>query len=163
MSGYKFVARSGSGLLLGVVLGGCAATISQPPTATRQSSLHSTPVAVIRAARINVDGVTRTVFTDRAGRTLYWFTFDRPGRVACTTQCARAWNPLLTHGDALDLPTGLLLGSFQVVRSPNGRQVEYEGHPLYTSDQDTGPHQANGQGFEDAWYVATLDLAPGSW
>jgi predicted lipoprotein with Yx(FWY)xxD motif len=56
-----------------------------------------------------------------------------------------------------------MLESFGVVHDQNGRQVEYEGHPLYTSDQDTGPDQANGEGFEDAWYVATIDLAPGSW
>lgn len=163
MRGQIGVVRIGTCLLLATVLGGCAANNSHLATSTRWDSSKLTPVAVIRAARIDVDGVMRTVFTNKAGRTLYWFTFDRPSRVACTAQCALAWHPVLTRNDALDLPTGLMLESFGVVRDPNGRQVEYEGHPLYTSDQDTGADQANGEGFEDAWYVATISLAPGSW
>jgi hypothetical protein len=63
----------------------------------------------------------------------------------------------------LDLPNQPQLESFGVVNGPNGRQVEYEGHPLYTSDQDSGPGQANGEGFEDAWYVATVSVSGSSW
>lgn len=163
MRGKIGVVRVGVCLVLATVLAGCATTNSHLAAATTRDSSRLTPVAVIRTARIEIDGVMRTVFTNKAGRTLYWFTFDRPNRVACTTQCALAWHPVLTRNDALDLPTGLMLESFGVIHDRNGRQVEYEGHPLYTSDQDTGPDQANGEGFEDAWYVATLDLAPGSW
>lgn len=71
--------------------------------------------------------------------------------------------PVLMRGATLDLPADPLLGSFGAVNGPNGRQVEYKGHPLYTLDQDTGPGQANGEGFEDARYVASVSLAGSSW
>lgn len=119
---------------------------------------------MIRTARVDVDGVMRVVLTNAAGRTLYWFTFDRAGKVACTTQCTLAWPPVLMRGTILDLPNNdPQLESFGVLNGSNGGQVEYEGHPLYTSDQDTAPAQANGEGFEDAWYVATVSLPGSGW
>lgn len=163
MSAVCKLAGLGLCVWLAATVAGCSPSHDVAPKAEVQRPSRQVPIAVIRAARISADGVMRTVFTNKSGRTLYWFTFDRPNRVACTTGCTLAWHPVLTRGDAIDLPTGLLLGSFGVIKDPNGRQVTYEGHPLYTSDQDTGPDQANGQGFEDAWYVATINLSPSSW
>jgi predicted lipoprotein with Yx(FWY)xxD motif len=140
----------------------CSPTPTHVNDRTSQRLSPTSQATVIRTARVDVDGVIRTVLTNAAGRTLYWFTFDRPEQVACTTQCTLAWPPVLMRGTTLDLPNQPELESFGVVTGRNGRQVEYEGHPLYTSDQDTGPGQANGEGFEDAWYVATVSM-PSSW
>lgn len=150
-------------LMLGGALTACSPTSPHVKTLASDSSSPTSQATVIRTARVDVDGVTTTVLTNAAGRTLYWFTFDRPERVACTTQCTLAWPPVLMRSTTLDLPNQPQLESFGVVNGPNGRQVEYEGHPLYTSDQDSGPGQANGEGFEDAWYVATVSVSGSSW
>lgn len=151
-------------VVLGGALTACSPSSTNATTLTSQGSSSASQATVIRTARVDVDGVMRTVLANAAGRTLYWFTYDKPDKAACITQCTLAWPPLLVRGTILDLPNhAAQLESFGVLDGPNGRQVEYEGHPLYTSDQDTGPAQANGEGFEDAWYVATVSLAGSSW
>ncbi len=148
----------------GLLLAGCgsvgSATGARAGSTLASARIVGRPVgvAVVRTARENVWGVNETVLTDGAGRTLYWFTDDRPTRIACTVGCTQAWFPLLTRGTRIDIRARVPLGRFTVFDGPNGRQVEYGGHPLYTTDQDTGPRQSNGQGFEDAWYVATPRL-----
>jgi len=37
----------------------------------------------------------------------------------------------------------------------NGRQLVYNGHPLYTLTADTAPGQIAGQGFEGTWFVVS--------
>jgi len=44
----------------------------------------------------------------------------------------------------------------------NGRQVEYDGHPLYRYAGDSGADQANGEGKGGVWFVATSSLGSGS-
>jgi len=151
-------------VVLGCALTGCSPSRTHATALASQRSSPASQATVIRTARVDVDGVMRTVLANGAGRTLYWFTFDKPDKAACTTQCTLAWPPLLMRGTTLDLPDNdAQLESFGVLNGPNGRQIEYEGHPLYTSDQDTGPAQANGEGFEDAWYVATVSLTGSGW
>ena len=49
-------------------------------------------------------------------------------------------------------------GKLAVLNDVNGRQVTYNGHPLYTfADDHTG--QVTGQGIQD-FFVATPGLAP---
>jgi predicted lipoprotein with Yx(FWY)xxD motif len=99
-----------------------------------------------------------TILVDAQGRSLYLFLKDRNDRSACAGACAKFWPPLLTTGR----PTAgrgaeaKLLGT-TVRRS--GRQVTYDGHPLYTYLGDKRPGQTGGQGsttFGAAWWV----LAP---
>jgi len=56
--------------------------------------------------------------------------------------------------------TGVSLsGKLSTILGADGRQVEYNGHPLYTYSKDTAPGQANGQGVAGRWGVATADMA----
>ncbi len=170
--GLSLPARSGGWVGLGLTGAAAALTLAAcgpvHPLRTRGApasavaAARSPRVAVILTARVRVYGVLETVFTDGAGRTLYWFADDRPHQIACTVGCRLAWGPVLTRGDRITIPRGAPPRSFSVVAGPNGRQVEYRGHPLYTSDQDTGPRQANGQGFDDNWYVVTPGLRAGA-
>jgi hypothetical protein len=41
----------------------------------------------------------------------------------------------------------------------NGKQVAYNGHPLYTYSKDSDSGDAYGQGIGGKWFVATPDLA----
>lgn len=126
---------------------------SSAPTAT---SAPATPVVQTHA--VTVDGKSVTTLADTSGKTLYYFTPDANGTIACTGQCASIWPPLLlptgTPGSSASLP-----GTLGVVTGANGRQVTYNGHPLYTFTHDMDSGDAYGQGFMSKWFVATPDLA----
>ena len=98
------------------------------------------------------------VLVDAQGRTLYLFMKDKNDKSACAGSCATFWPPLLTHGKpkAGKGVQAKLLGT--TVRK-SGRQVTYDGHPLYRYAGDKKAGQTNGEGstaFGAAWYV----LAP---
>lgn len=116
--------------------------------------------STVDTAAITVGGVSTRVLTNPQGMTLYYLDTDTPNRSTCTGECASIWPPLLSAGTAateVQLP-----GKLAVVKTANGPQVSYNGHLLYIYTGDTGPHQANGQGFGGKWWVATVDLKAGS-
>jgi predicted lipoprotein with Yx(FWY)xxD motif len=97
------------------------------------------------------------ILVDAHGRTLYFFTQDKPRRALCTSDylnCTTSWPPLMTAGR----PRGHagvepgLLGSLHRVK-PAGSQVSYNGHPLYLSIEDKQPGDVKGQGIYSYWYV----------
>ena len=110
---------------------------------------------------MQVSGKTMTVLKNSKGLTLYYFTPDSSTKVACTGSCASAWPPLGALGDVPSSMAGLP-GKFSVVDGANGKQLAYNGHPLYTyaKDQDSG--DAYGQGIGGKWFVATPDLSDAS-
>jgi predicted lipoprotein with Yx(FWY)xxD motif len=98
------------------------------------------------------------VLVDAQGRTLYLFMKDKNDKSACAGACATGWPPLLTNAKpkAGAGVASKLLGT--TVRA-SGRQVTYDGHPLYTYAGDSKAGQTNGEGskaFGAAWDV----LAP---
>lgn len=121
----------------------------------------------MKTATVVVNGSPTTVFTNAAGMTLYYFTPDTPTKIACTATsklpsgrtCTAVWPPLTTSATTVAAPSGIS-GSFTIYQGPNGRQVEYNGHPLYTFSGDTGPDQSHGEGLLGKWYVATPSLTP---
>jgi predicted lipoprotein with Yx(FWY)xxD motif len=119
----------------------------------------SSGAAASKAATVSVRTTKLgRVLVDAQGRTLYLFMKDKRGRSACAGACANGWPPLLTTGTpkAGAGAESKLLGT--TVRK-SGRQVTYDGHPLYTYAGDSKAGQTNGEGsnaFGAAWYV----LAP---
>jgi predicted lipoprotein with Yx(FWY)xxD motif len=103
-----------------------------------------------------VQGTVETVLTTATGQTLYYFTADTPTSTACTGQCLTFWPPLLSIGtpnSATPLPHQL-----SVLNDASGKQVEYDGHLLYTFAQDSASGQVKGEGiqsFGGTWHVAT--------
>jgi predicted lipoprotein with Yx(FWY)xxD motif len=98
------------------------------------------------------------VLVDGSGRTLYLFMKDRHDKSACGGACATQWPPLLTTGTpkAGHGVRAKLLGT--TVRK-SGRQLTYDGHPLYRYAFDAKAGQTKGEGstaFGAPWYV----LAP---
>ncbi|MHB1517927.1 MAG: COG4315 family predicted lipoprotein [Acidimicrobiales bacterium] len=116
-----------------------------------------------------MSGKATRVLADTQGRTLYYFTPDTSTTPVCTSTyklpngaiCTTAWPPLVL---AVGTPgsSGALPGKLSVASGGNGRQVTYQGHPLYTFAGDTGPGQANGEGLLGKWYVATPNLSANS-
>lgn len=112
---------------------------------------------VVQTATASVSGASETVLTDTHGMTLYYFDPDTATTAACTGGCTQVWPPLL-------LPAGTphasasLSGTLATVQDANGRQVTYNGHPLYTFSGDTKPGDTNGNGIQGKWHVATPSI-----
>jgi predicted lipoprotein with Yx(FWY)xxD motif len=101
-----------------------------------------------------------SILVDSRGMTLYRFTPDQPNVSNCNGQCATVWPPLLlAQGNPVAGPGAA--GTLGVItRQDGGRQVTYNGLPLYIYSLDTKPGDVNGQGVQNIWYVVkTTDSA----
>lgn len=124
------------------------------PTASSSSSL-------IKTATATVNGTSETILTNSQGLTLYYRTSDVPPSTVCSGGCARAWPLLVVSGSGAPASAASLPGKLTVVTDANGKQVEYNGHLLYTYSGDTGPGQTTGEGVGGVWHVVTPGLAQG--
>jgi predicted lipoprotein with Yx(FWY)xxD motif len=115
---------------------------------------------VVSVATVMVNGSSEQVLTNSSGYTLYYLTQDSASSVTCTGSCAQTWPPLvLASGQPTSSPS--LPQALTTFTGGNGRQVEYDGHPLYHYTGDTGPDQSNGEGVNGVWFVATPSMASG--
>ena len=92
---------------------------------------------------------------DADGMTLYLFTKDTENTSTCYDDCASAWPPLLTDGEAA-VGEGLdasLLGTTE--RTDGTVQVTYNGWPLYHWAKDEAPGDTTGQDIGEVWYVVS--------
>ena len=142
MAGRKAV----SAAVLLVVLCGALAFSASSATNT---------VAIVNVGQTSLG----TILVDGSGRTLYLFKLDQKNSSSCTTgsfNCLSVWHPLMTtakpHAGAGVNPA--LLGTFHRTK-PSGLQVSYNGHPLYTYNQDAAPGDVNGQAYGTIWYVVS--------
>jgi predicted lipoprotein with Yx(FWY)xxD motif len=141
----------------GVMVASCGST------STSQGSTSPTPTtqAVIAVVVKAVGGQQVPVLVNSNAMTLYYLTSDTSTTVACSGQCATFWPPLL-------LPSGTpssgisLSGALTVLTDANGRQVLYNGHPLYNFSKDAASSDVKGEGinaFGGTWHAATPTLA----
>src|SRR4051794_38290037 len=95
------------------------------------------------------------VLVDGSGRTLYLFEKDKGPKSTCAGACASAWPPVTTTGKPT-AGTGVTASKLTMVKGPDGEQVLYAGHPLYTYAGDSSAGQTNGEAlnqFGAEWYV----------
>ena len=130
-----------------------------PSSSTTPTAAPSSSVYIIKTASATVNGKSTTILTNAQGKTLYYYKSDTATKVACTGVCARIWSPLLFTGTGLPTSATPLQGKLSVVTDANGKQVEYNGHPLYVYSLDTASGQTHGEGFKGVWFVATPNLA----
>jgi predicted lipoprotein with Yx(FWY)xxD motif len=117
-----------------------------------------------KAARSTAGGTTvrlaRTslgsILVDAHGRSLYLFEADTPRMSDCSGSCASVWPPL-TATAAPHAGAGVATGKLgTIARAGGGRQITYNGHPLYTFAGDTKAGATTGQGLDQfgaEWYV----------
>jgi predicted lipoprotein with Yx(FWY)xxD motif len=87
------------------------------------------------------------VLVDSEGHTLYAFSGDDGGSVACEGACAKAWPPLLDEAGEPQPSNGTAAARLGTIERPDGTtQVTYAGHPLYEFGGDKAPGDANGNG-----------------
>jgi predicted lipoprotein with Yx(FWY)xxD motif len=103
------------------------------------------------------------IYGTPAYRAVYYDTRDTPGTVTCTAECTKRWPPLLES----DLHLGtdwISAGALSFFDGPDGRQAEYDGHPLYLYAGDSASPMAQGTGnaADGTWFVVTPGLKPAS-
>jgi predicted lipoprotein with Yx(FWY)xxD motif len=87
---------------------------------------------------------------DGAGMTLYTFDRDTAGTSKCDGVCSNNWPPLKAPADAK------ASGDWTIVtRSDGGKQWAYKGKPLYSFYKDGNPGDADGDGVNHVWHIAT--------
>lgn len=147
---------SGNG---GYNYGGTSATATTANTTTAPQTainLNCPSGATVCTKQVSVSGQTKTVLANTSGMTLYYFQLDTSTSSACTGSCAQTW-PALTASSSAN--GAGLSGTLTTISDANGQQVTYNGHPLYIYSGDRAQSDANGDGIDGQWHVATPDLA----
>jgi predicted lipoprotein with Yx(FWY)xxD motif len=95
----------------------------------------------------SIDGAD--VLVDADGRALYTADQEQDGEVLCMAGCLEIWDPVLVSELGADASS---LGSefADVKRSDGGRQVTFEGAPLYSFTEE-GPGELTGDGLVDSF------------
>ena len=144
-----FIASAAAVLLASLAFAGCGSGgSSTAQAAPKTASGQSATVGVANTGLGNV-------LVNSAGMTLYMFAKDTGTQSTCTGACAQNWPPLLDNGKptAGSGATASMLGT--TTRSDGGKQVTYNGHPLYLFAGDNAPGDTNGQGltaFGGSWF-----------
>jgi predicted lipoprotein with Yx(FWY)xxD motif len=132
---------------------GPAPTVVPTPAS---STSGSSPTATLHTANATVGGATESILVDGKGLPLYFYKPDTPTESMVTGQLAALWPPLVASRPVANGAGGTL----KVVNTPNGQQVAYNGHFLYTFVEDS-PGHVTGQGVQN-FFVATprISAAP---
>ena len=141
--------------------GGSSASAAQTPTAPNPAKTVSV---------VKVDGAG-SVLVDSQGDALYSPAQEANGTISCTGSCTSIWVPLtLSMGQSTPTGTAGIESKLGVVQRPDGStQVTFDGKPLYTFAQDSGPGVVSGNGLADTfdgksftWHVASIGATSGS-
>jgi len=91
-----------------------------------------------------------TMLVDLKGMTLYYFDRDDSGNKSnCNGKCTERWVPLAASKDAQ------ATGDFTVITRNDGSKMwAYRYRPLYTSQTDKAPGDANGAAASTQWHIA---------
>lgn len=131
----------------GITAAAAGASSMSAPSAAQSSA------ATVHTAQANVAGKTETILVNGRGLPLYYYRPDTATKSFVTGALAQAWPPLTSAA-----PTGAgVSGHLTVLNDVNGKQVTYNGHPLYTFVDDHAD-QVTGQGVQN-FFVATPSLA----
>ena len=99
-----------------------------------------------------------TVLTNAKGRTLYLLTGETKSKLLCkSSSCTSNWPPLMASGKAL-AAGGAKTSSLGTITRGSGKQVTYNGHPVYTFAGDTKAGQSTGQGIKadgGTWFAVS--------
>ena len=138
---------------------GGAPSSSSPAGASSSAAASST--TVVKVGTATVGGSSEQVLTNSSGMTLYYLTSDTATTSQCSGACAGIW-PALTLSSGQPAASGSLPDMLTAITDSNGRQVQYDGHFLYTFSNDSAQGQANGNGIKadgGTWWVATPSLS----
>jgi predicted lipoprotein with Yx(FWY)xxD motif len=139
-----------------------AATTAAPATAaaaaTTAAAAATTAATTASDKPVGVQLATTSlgsVIVDDQGMTLYLFSKDTQGQPSvCTGKCLDAWPPLLATTGTPTVGAGLDASKLTIIpRADGGKQVAYNGWPLYYWVKDAKPGDTTGQKVGDVWFV----------
>jgi predicted lipoprotein with Yx(FWY)xxD motif len=144
-------------------------TASTPP-ATQPAATPPTTAPVPAATTGSVPeaaltlvtaGVPHPLVADASNKTVYFVEGDMDGS-KCTGACRETWPPVLVDTGTPGLSSALTGTVATVDRADGGRQLTYNGHPLYRYAGDTGAGRNAGHGVQDKWGHWSAMAADGS-
>ena len=147
--GLIVVAALGLSVALAACGGGSSTNVS-----SKSSKKAATPTTAPTPATVSVANTSLgMVLVASNGRTLYELDKDTPTMSNCTGGCASLWPALTATGTPTAGP-GVDATKLTILNGPNGMQVVYNGHPLYTFAMDMAAGDVKGQGFAgNIWHV----------
>lgn len=114
--------------------------------------------AFIHTGKASINGKQISVLMTNKGFAVYYYRADAMFASSCTGPCAQSWPPILAPQGMMAISSSMPLPKhLSVHQTPNGMQVFYDGHAMYTYASDTQPGVATGRGMDMQWYlVGTL-------
>lgn len=111
--------------------------------------------AFIHTGIATINGKQVKVLMTKKGFAIYYSKSDAMFTATCTGACAQAWPPVLAPQGMMTVSSSISLPKHLSVRqTPNGAQVFYDGHALYTYASDMQPGLATGRAVGMVWYLA---------
>ena len=133
------------------MLGGFAVTGPPAAAAARRPAEIGNKV-LVKTTKVRKYG---KVLVDQKGMALYYNADDKASHWACTGACLVVWPPLtVPPGETLAQLSNGIRG-VGTVAGVTGRQVTWDGKPLYTFNHDS-PGTVKGEGIGHVWYVVQL-------
>jgi predicted lipoprotein with Yx(FWY)xxD motif len=145
-----------------------ATTASTSAVPATTSAAAASSAAATSSAAASAGGTTVLVkddpklgmfLTDLSGKTLYWYTKDKPGVSNCSGACLAAWPPY-THSGTPTLPAGVPGTLSAITRSDGISQIAYDDMPLYYYAKDVNPGDTTGQDVGKVWFVVPPTAGP---
>ena len=110
--------------------------------------------AYIHTGQATINGNRVNVLMTNKGFAVYYYKPDTMLTATCTSQCAQNWPPVLAPQGMMTISSSMHLPKqLSVHQTPNGAQVFYDGHALYTYAADKQPNIATGRGQDQQWYM----------
>lgn len=125
-------------------------------TATATEAMTETPAASGGTTiSVATEGDLAPYLVGPQGMTLYLFTNDEEGVSNCTEGCLANWPPLLVEEGEEPTASDDAPGELGVIEREDGvgRQVTYNGMPLYYWQGDTAPGDTTGHEVGGVWFV----------
>jgi predicted lipoprotein with Yx(FWY)xxD motif len=115
--------------------------------------------AFIHTGVASINGNKVNVLMTNKGFAVYYYRADPMLKATCTGQCAQSWPPILAPQGMMTVSSSMALPrQLSVHQTPNGAQVFYDGHALYTYAADMQPGTATGRAQDMLWYLVGFTL-----
>lgn len=131
---------------------------SSAPATSAASSITTTTVAAAASSNtlsvVVNSSVGKQVIVDGAGKTVYLYEPDGTGGTSQVPSGIKALWPAVPATDAPTVGAGLDASKVGTQTQADGtKQVTYNGHLLYTFQNDSAPGDAKGQALGGVWFT----------
>ena len=122
-------------------------------------SMGGNMAAFIHTGMATINGHQVNVLMTNKGFAVYYYRADTMLKATCTGQCAHDWPPVLAPQGMMTVSSSMTLPrQLSVHQTPNGAQVFYDGHALYTYAADMQAGTATGRAQDMQWYLVGFTL-----